>query len=264
MRNHKGNKPLVLHSIDIQSSILKVVLEKVFGGYSGITTGLDNLSFSAPFQAFFRRLNRLEEASRNQDDPRALYQTKLLYDIINNELKESVETFKDLVAHKVITFEYLWALFTPGEMIRTEKDRVFLLKDADYDSSGFTSWVRFIDWDGTQFGYDRATISIPKFDGTRPITDLEGYPASFDPDLDRVKATLLTKGKKFEELQGFHYMAHRGTVAEANAGIWSFGSETRHVSLSGNVYFIGDSYKDRSKVELLWMLARISASIRVK
>ena len=235
MRNHKGDKPLVLHSIDIQSSILKVVLEEVFEGYSGITTGLDNLSFAAPFQAFFRRLDRLEEGSRNREDPKALYQTKLVYEIINNELKESVEIFKDLVAHKVITFEYLWALFTPGEMIRTEKDRIFLLKDADYGKSGgFTLWVRFIDWDGTQFGYDRATISIPKFDGTRPITDLEGYPASFDPGLDGVKATLVMKGKKFEELQGFHYMAHRGMVVEANAGVWSFGSETRHVGLSGN------------------------------
>jgi hypothetical protein len=66
IRNHKGTKPTALHSIDIQSPSLKKVLERVFEGYRGITPGLDNLTFSTPFQAFFqtRSTGRGSEASR--------------------------------------------------------------------------------------------------------------------------------------------------------------------------------------------------------
>jgi hypothetical protein len=236
MRNHKGNKPIALHSIDVQSPLLKKVLESVFEGYSGITPGLEVLTFSAPFHAFFHRLDRLEEASKHQEDPKALAHTKLLYDIVHKELQEPVKTFNDLVANRVMTFEYLWALFTPGDLIKSGDDGLYRLESAKHSRSatgsinGFTVTAEFIDWDGTQFGYDSSSIFISPFDGTKQITEMEAYPAIFDPDLDRLKARLLGRGKKFESLEGFHYMAHKGLIVETASGNWLFGGGARNVS----------------------------------
>jgi hypothetical protein len=169
---------------------------------------------------------------KHQEDATALAHTKLLYDIINKELKESVVTFKDLISHNVITFEYLWALFTPEDLIKSGKDRLYRLKTAEYKEHNrvkvFTLSTNFIDWDGTQFGYDSETISISAFDGTRPITDLEGYPVTFDTDLERLKASLILRGKKFEALRGAHYMAYAGLATEVSN--WLFGNSSRNVS----------------------------------
>lgn len=242
-RSHEGNEPVTLDSIEIQSPLLRTALKAVFEGYSGITTGLNKLSFSAPFQAFFHRLERLKEASEKQetDDPKALVHVKLLYNIVNNELRESVDIFNDLVSNRVITYKFLWALFTPGELIKVGENRLCRLEDSGYDTSDtephFKLLLKYIDWNGTEFGYGSAYVKIKPFDGTKPIEDLAGFPAQYASRIDSLKIDLVTRGKKFECLRGFHYKAYSGLMHRAGykVGGWVFGDTDRNVRIKPGV-----------------------------
>lgn len=116
-KSHKPGKPLELDSIVVQSQSLKKTLGEVFEGYQGITTDLKKLVFHAPFHPFYYRWGVLEATleHREREDPDAAGFTRLLYDVLNAELRDTITEVDDLVQHGVITYPLLWSLFEPGE-----------------------------------------------------------------------------------------------------------------------------------------------------
>jgi hypothetical protein len=51
---------------------------------------------------------------------------------------------------------------------------------------------------------------IQPFDGTRAIPDLDAYPIQFNSEAGSIENRLAARGKRFEELQGYHYKAYKG------------------------------------------------------
>jgi hypothetical protein len=74
LRNRKSHKdgsaqPLELDSIVVHSPIIKKVLgEKVFKNYGGVTTTLEKLEFSAPFVPFLHRWDEFQRAFEDEQD----------------------------------------------------------------------------------------------------------------------------------------------------------------------------------------------------
>jgi hypothetical protein len=137
----------------------------------------------------------------------------LLYNVLANELEETIESYHDLLSHGVITYKYLWALFKPGDLVlcRYKGEKMLMkLQSSDYESGGFSLYCKFVDWNGLYFGYASQNISIGPFNGTRPITDLDAYPLQFDSASGVIEERLAKRGKKFEKLQGYHYKAYTG------------------------------------------------------
>lgn len=70
IRNNKcfdGRKKLEIDSIVVQSPLLKAILGSVLKDYPGVTTGLDRLTFAAPFQPFVHRWERLVHAKERKE-----------------------------------------------------------------------------------------------------------------------------------------------------------------------------------------------------
>ncbi|KAK5633418.1 hypothetical protein RRF57_009132 [Xylaria bambusicola] len=106
------------------------MLEDVFRNYPGITAGLEMLTFTAPFRAFFRKLNESRLSARNQTDQKTVDHLELLYNVILTAMKHTLQVHQDLITHQVITYDYFWALFPLGELIYAESrnhDRIFLV-----------------------------------------------------------------------------------------------------------------------------------------
>lgn len=65
-------KTLDLHSVVVQSELVKESLGRVLEGYPGITTELERLEFGAPFECFVHRWDRLlgerEELARKREE----------------------------------------------------------------------------------------------------------------------------------------------------------------------------------------------------
>lgn len=209
---------LSLHSISIQSPVIKDRLGVVFDSYKGIATTLKKLTFRAPFHEFFYRWDRFEQSIEDEKDEFALGHMKLLYGVIRPEIKPHIERVQDLLINNVITFNYLWALFEPGIEAYTSVDgqhRLYDLVSSSYEqvsakSTDFILACRYIDCNGSSFGYVSTSLAINEFDNVKPIPELSVLPSHLHPRMKAIRAELTERGRKFEQLNGFHYKAYSG------------------------------------------------------
>lgn len=209
---------LSLHSVSIQSPLIKDRLGVVFDSYKGIATTLKRLKFRAPFHEFFYRWDRFEQSIREEKDELVLRHMKLLYGVISPEIRPHIESVQDLLSNNVITFDYLWALFEPGTEVYTildEQHRMYGLVSSKYEQSSqnrteFKLTCRYIDCDGSNFGYVSTSLAIDDFDNVKPIPELSVLPSHLHPRIKAIRAELTERGRKFEQLNGFHYKAYSG------------------------------------------------------
>jgi len=85
----------------VQSSLIKTVLGEVLNGYPGITTNLDRLQFNAPFEPFVHRWEKLIEAREKETDTDTRNHINLLYDVLEEELRENIREKDDLIKNGV-------------------------------------------------------------------------------------------------------------------------------------------------------------------
>ncbi|KAG6980763.1 26S proteasome regulatory subunit 4-like protein B [Fusarium oxysporum f. sp. conglutinans] len=230
---------LSLHSITVQSPLLKKILGPVFKGYKGIKPNLKKLEFHAPFREFFYRWDEFTQADPRNDSADSSEECshyKLLADIIHAEIKPRIEQASDLLNNGVISFDYVWTLFEPDIEVYTTvegRDRLFRLSSSNYSKTpdGTVAYVlcaRFIDTDGDTFGYTETTLNILPFENVKPILELEVIPARLCPHLDEVKDRLVQRGRVFESLKGIHHRTYSGmySLSSTASGI----PKQRHVT----------------------------------
>lgn len=222
IRNKKcynGRKSLEIDSIVIQSPLLKKSLGQVLKGYPGVTTGLDRLTFSAPFKPFVHRWKNLVHVLEQESDAEAKSHLSLLHRVLEQELHDDLKALDDYILNGVITFNTCWMLFEPGVLVFGSKSgqaAVAKLKDGSYRETRcgniFHLPCTMVDWDGENFGLATANFAIGEFGGTAKITQLSAHPLSYHPRLEKIKADLIQRGKAFEALSGYHYKHYQGTA----------------------------------------------------
>ncbi|KAF5717881.1 AAA family ATPase [Fusarium globosum] len=230
---------LSLHSITVQSPLLKKILGPVFKGYKSINTNLKKLEFHAPFREFFYRwdeFNQADPRNSSTDFSEECSHYKLLAGIIDAEIKPRIEQASDLLNNGVISFDYVWTLFEPDVEVYTKiegRDRLFKLSSGSYSKTpdgtvAYVLSVRFVDTDGDSFGYTDTTLTISPFENVIPILELEVIPARLCPDYDQVRKRLVQRGQLFESLEGINHKTYSGTynLSHTTSGI----SKQRHVT----------------------------------
>ncbi|TVY81240.1 ATPase family AAA domain-containing protein 3-B [Lachnellula suecica] len=211
-----NNQP-ALHSITVQSPLIKKVLDGIFEGFEGLNTQLKVLTFKAPFHPFYYRWHRFEKLRNDEQDLDTKSHLDLLYEIISEEILPHIEAMEDLIKNNVMSFDYLWAIFSPGMEVYTNidgHDRILSLKNCSYGAnmSGefFSLECRYIDCDGSRFGYVETSIEINSFNGVKRLTDLDAIPSHLHPDIESLIRRLRARGERFELLNGFHHMSYSG------------------------------------------------------
>ena len=216
---YDGRKKLSINSIVVQSPLLKKALGEVLKDYPGITTSLDRLTFTAPFQPFVHRWTNLVQALATEQDSETHAHLRLLYLTLEEELRDDLKARDDFILNGVITFSTLWMIFEPGTV-------VFAVKNGQDCAAKFTSGnyqqtpcgncyavnCQIVDWDGERFGLGGESLKIREFEGTMQITKLSVFPLNYHPCLPKVKCELIARGKLFEELRGYHYKAYQGVA----------------------------------------------------
>lgn len=118
---------LSIHSIVVQSPLLKKLLGGVLKGYPGVTVGLNRLEFSGRFEPLIHRWSEFEKAMEKlTDETEDLRTTKehaqLLQDVLVKEFKSMIDTSQDMKSKRVMTYEHLWTLFQPGSTVFARQD----------------------------------------------------------------------------------------------------------------------------------------------
>ncbi|KAB8224261.1 P-loop containing nucleoside triphosphate hydrolase protein [Aspergillus novoparasiticus] len=214
---HPITKQVALHSITVQSRLIKKVLDSTFKGLDGINTHLKQLTFKAPFHSFFYRWHLFETLYEDEQDEEVKHHLNLLYPIVREEVMPHIETMKDLTMNRVITFDYLWTIFAPGMEVYTNidgQDRFMELINSRYGANMggefFTLECGYIDCNGSSFGYVSNSVDIDKFEGVIKLTDLDVFPSHLHPDVERLVDRLHARGERFEQLNGFYHMSYSG------------------------------------------------------
>jgi len=212
-----NNNQAALQSITVQSPLIKKVLDTTFEGFEGLNTQLKQLTFKAPFHPFYYRWHRFEKLCQDEQDQDTKKHLDLLYAIISKEILPHIEAMEDLTKNKVMSFEYLWTIFAPGMEVYTkidDQDRIVLLRDCRYGAnlSGefFSLECRYIDCDGSRFGYVETELELNSFDGVKKLVDLDAIPSHLHLDIENLVERLRSRGDKLEQLNGFHHMSYSG------------------------------------------------------
>ncbi|KAI8932392.1 hypothetical protein NX059_010579 [Plenodomus lindquistii] len=216
---------LAIHSIVVQSPLLKKVLNSVLKNYPGVTVGLNRLEFSGKFEPLIHRWADLQAAiSKLGDDTEDERTTKahavLLQDILVKEFKSMIDTSQDMKSKRVMTYEHLWTLFQPGATVFARQDgqeTALTLVETHYGLTNgnvpcFWLTCKYVDWDGAKFGSNKINLSILSYTGTRPINALRVFPLEFHPEGEAVKTRLIERGAKAEALAGANYRAYQGVA----------------------------------------------------
>lgn len=228
IRNRKcydGRKKLQIDSIVVQSPLLKTVLGEVLKDYPGITTSLDRLTFTAPFEPFVHRWKNLVESRNTEEDPETKAHLDLLHRTLEAELQDKLKARDDFILNGVITYDTIWMIFEPGTVVFSVKDEqscAAKLNNSNYQQTRcgncYKLQCQIVDWDGENFGLGAESFDIWEFEGTMKITKLSAFPLDYHPSLNQVKHELVSRGKLFEELSGYHYKNYQGVAI--GQGLW--------------------------------------------
>jgi hypothetical protein len=222
-----SRKQFEIDSLVIQSPALKLALAQVLSDYPGVVCSLNRLIFEAPFEPFVHRWADMLAFSEAAHDDQTRAHFKLLLDILKDELKDSIKAFDDYIAHGIIDFKNLWAIFQPGSMVYSSAygivPRLVRFERGEYRKldcgMAYSLSCRDVDWDGTRFGYGDETVDLFEFKGLRAITQLRGFPLSFHPNEDTVRKTLAQRGVDFQNLAGANYRMYNGmAIGKDNDG----------------------------------------------
>ncbi|KAF1352803.1 P-loop containing nucleoside triphosphate hydrolase protein [Lizonia empirigonia] len=228
---------LSVHSIVVQSPLLKKLLAGVLKNYPGVTVGLNRLEFSGKFEPLIHRWAELQDAisklgSAAEDERTTKEHAELLQGILVKEFKNLIDTSQDMMSKRVMNFDLLWTLYQPGATIFSRQDgqeTALILNTTRYgqDSKGIPCfWItgKYIDWDGTKFGTQKLNVCIPIFSGTRAIGSLKAYPIDYHHDAQVLRGRLIARGAKAEELAGSNYRAYHGVAWK----LGSFGTKDKY------------------------------------
>jgi hypothetical protein len=220
LRTQLSHSQPKLHSIVVQSPLLKAALKDVLHDYPGIFLGKDPLVFESPFKPFVHRWDALKNACAQGGETEATRHLELLRSTLEPELQKTFSTIKDFASDGAIEFDQLWTVFAPGTVVispRGKSDCAFSITKTEFFVSKMDRRTYFIlhcyciDWDGTRFGRAPQSLVIPEFEGIASPADLIAYPLEFHPQKDLLIAKLTKRGEKFQ--------AYADTLNKAYDGI---------------------------------------------
>jgi len=212
-----------LHSIVIQSPLIRDVLEPVLKEYPGITSELSLMTIEAPFACFYHRWAELKAAFKLCEGETAQHMG-LLMTILTTEFEGTQKALGDLMRNNVIEHQYLWALFNPGTVLITKlhgQDICMVLEDSmDYDDQngdeGYALLCRSIDYNGTTTGFVSSKIKIPVFKGSKSLANLPAVPLRTREDQQEITERLVSQGRRFAELRTATFLEYEGSAFLAN------------------------------------------------
>lgn len=214
MKSSDTRKKLSLHSVIVQSPLIKNILGNVFEGYEGVTTSLERLEFKAPFKPFVHRWTQFCQAREEEEDEETREHVEILFKTLEEELKSTLDTVADLAKNGVMTYDLLWTMFEPGTLvyIQGETQRVMRASSHYYDcqSGSFIMSNEFVEWDGDKFGMCSDTSRIGGFIGTKAIVDLQVLPLSCHPHSEELQSRCIERGKLWESYCTYSFRNYKG------------------------------------------------------
>lgn len=189
-------------------------------------------------------------------------------DFLDSEFASERLSLDSLQANGDITYDLLWAIFTPNVEGFTEDNmlsepQAFRFKAGEYveslqDGNWYEISGNVLSHNGVNFGWGTLPIKIPQFYGTSKIADLAAFPFRFHHDQENQRDLLLERGQNFLNLLEPVLRQYDGQALHEEMG--KKGPEERQFSATGRIMVDPEAYYDHSPNQ--WLVRGPSVSRR--
>ena len=206
--------------LQINSDHLKEILKNTISDFPGISFNTKEITIDKPYRVLFHYRKELEEAGKELEyHSDAAQHLELLLNFIDEEFKDVIEETENLLGQGMMSYEYLWTIFRPGATVYAPvfgQPRAFELKNYAYscDPPGLVLTTEYVDFDGEDMGTRNSQRFVPAFAGAQKISDLSAFPIDWHPEQDEVRAELVERGRRWEQLAGMNFRHYRGVALE--------------------------------------------------
>lgn len=196
-------------SIEIQSPIIRREISPILAAGGREVLNTETIKISQPFQELYFAHSQINDILKNQTDgTKEQEHMQVMVDVMDEIFSEVIPEVSSLHNEKKITEKYLWTLFPKGITIyfrgKGGEDRLCEAMSV----VGKSVKCRFLDSDGTTFGWREMTLQAPPFIGIKKILSLEFYPIGFHADKDLEK-TLAGRGLRVLKYQDVVHCQYR-------------------------------------------------------
>ncbi|KAI0547031.1 hypothetical protein F4679DRAFT_378080 [Xylaria curta] len=212
--------------IAIHGSKLCGFLSQVLKNYPGTGIGQSRATlYNTPetsldpnFVGLFHRIDRYVKLCEEEVDPVIEEQANLLLQILKTLWGPFQNAIEDSRTTGGMRWSYLWVVFQPGNTVVIDRDGNELSAARVLEVRANKSWdsplryevaVEVVDWNGSYSGYRKEVYGIAKYDGFKKLVDLVIYPLSYHPEPSKLRERLVQRGRKFESLRGYFFMARK-------------------------------------------------------
>ena len=216
-RHTHEKKHWIISSFTIQSGPMKDLFTRALDRYQDLDMELEDWTFEPPYRPIVHRWDRLKDLQAETTDLIHKQAADTLMEFLSPILGPSVDALFQTRRTGKISFEAIWQIFPPGELVMTKFFGVeTVCRVVKYERQKIgpvPEWIittEYVDWNGESCGYATTKTTIKYFYGFHRVTSLPVYPLSFNDAAGDIKSKMIERGRKFELLRGFHFLTCSG------------------------------------------------------
>jgi hypothetical protein len=214
--------------LEIRSPFVKTALQEVIVRYPGIDFFAKVVTILGSPRCLFHYRQELQEYARKLVDVEAakhvLFLLEHMFQVFGSDLDKWRNQIESPVTPPRMDFIGLWMIFRPGCFVYTNRtggvERVLRLKsitrcectDPYCWAAKWTIRAEEISFNGKKFGYLEEYFFIRPFDGYQGLDKLKIFPLQYHPEKDRIKSSLVARGKNFVGFRGVHHQYYDGVA----------------------------------------------------
>lgn len=220
------------------------------------------------FHAYSGLKDRLStEMARENPEQSVLEDLQTALEFLDNEFSAERLSLESLEASGDITYDLLWALFSPHVEGFTEDNmlsepQAFRFVSGEYVETQIGNWYEIsanvLSHNGISFGWGVLPIKLPQFEGTIKIRDLAAFPFRFHHDQKGQQDLLRERGQNFLRLLGPTLQQYRGQAIHEEDG--KKGAEEKQFFATGRIMVDPEAFYDHSPNQ--WLVRGPSVSRR--
>ncbi|KAF2105451.1 P-loop containing nucleoside triphosphate hydrolase protein [Lophiotrema nucula] len=230
IRHYNIARSLERTTLEIRSPYMRTALRKVIKSYPDVSfDSTSNFVIPGPPRCLFHYRHELlafAQASKNENIEEHV---DFLLRYMARALRKEISSYDLLLDGNAngpgLEYDHLWMAFRPGDLLYEKidgEDRICRLRsmspvryhlDGQYYREYWSLFAEIIQCDGDNFGYTRTYATIEKYDGYRPLRNLDIFPLIYHEEVDRIRSDVVARGKVYLSLLGVHYCFYDG-VAE--------------------------------------------------
>ncbi|GAB1314481.1 hypothetical protein MFIFM68171_04691 [Madurella fahalii] len=213
--------------IDVRAQGLRDVLQDILKGAEGLQLN-EKPPMIQPKLLYHcapkLRLRLKDELAKEKKDNDLVFEIEAALQVVNEDFAKDEENVQSLLRSGRITFDTLWAIVPPNELVYT---RDLLSEPCVYRAVNSGVWKnsdgsvvfyilgRMVDSNGETLGWTKSTtLEIPIFTGEKTITDLPVYPLRLHSKSAQMRRQLLERGQRRIRLQKHGFYEYSGSAVQ--------------------------------------------------